>query len=133
MNETVNINSIIFPSYFHSLAPILKVAAAAEGLMTVDQQATNSLNAARLAYDMDSCSALMPGNETCTLDDYHLVMVVFYEPERLSVAVIEVGEYICNPHFVEHYAELGEMNMNGSIVSHLFETSFQFSSTARTS
>ena len=90
--------------------------------MTVEQQATNSLDADRLAYDLDSCLGLMPVNETCTLDDYHLVMVFNYEPDRLSIAMIQVDEFICNPHKVEDYPQFGEMN--ASIVSHSLETLF---------
>lgn len=113
---TVDINSIVIPAHFHSLSSTLKQAAVEEGLITEDQQATHSLNADRLAYDLDSCSGFkLPANETCDVADFHLVLVFNYEPERLSVAMVEVELYICSPHNFEHYLQFGEKN--GSIVS----------------
>ena len=116
LNKTVDINSIAIPAHFHSLSRTLRQAAVEEGLITVYQQAIHSLDADRLAYDLDSCSGFkLPANETCDVEDLNLVLVFNYAPERLSVAMVEVGLYICSPHNFEHYLQFGEMN--GSIVS----------------
>lgn len=126
LNKTVDINSIAIPAHFHSLSRTLRQAAVEEGLITVYQQAIHSLDADRLAYDLDSCSGFkLPPNETCDVEDLNLVLVFNYEPERLSVAMVEVGLYICSPHNFEHYLQFGEMN--GSIVSNhvCYSTSVQ--------
>jgi hypothetical protein len=121
LNKTVTINSIVVPVHIgvHALGT-LKQAAIDEGLITEYQQVTGSLNADRLAYNLDSCTEFkLPPNESCDLEYTNLVLVFNYEPERLSVAMLDVGRYICQPYNVEHYSQLGEMS--GSIVSvHLF-------------
>jgi hypothetical protein len=119
--KTVTINSIVIPVHIgvHALGT-LKQAAIDEGLITEYQQVTGSLNADRLAYNLDSCTGFkLPPNESCDLEYTNLVLVFNYEPERLSVAMLDVGRYICQPYNIEHYSQLGEMS--GSIVSvHLF-------------
>jgi len=121
LNKTVTINSIVVPVHIgvHALGT-LKQAAIDEGLITEYQQVTGSLNADRLAYNLDSCTGFkLPPNESCDLEYTNLVLVFNYEPERLSVAMLDVGPYICQPYNIEHYTQLGEMR--GSIVSvHLF-------------
>lgn len=121
LNKTVAINSIVVPVHIraHALGT-LKQAAIDEGLITEYQQVTGSLNADRLAYDLDSCTEFkLPPNEICDLEYTNLVLVFNYEPERLSVAMLDVGRYICQPYNIGHYSKLGEMS--GSIVIvHIF-------------
>lgn len=128
LNQTVNINSIAIPPHIGvRAAEILIQAAVDEGLITEYQQVCRSLNADRLAYNLDSCVGFkLPPNETCDLDYTNLVLVLNYEPERLSVAMLDVGLYICHPYNIQHYSQLGEIS--GSIVSvHAFFQKFLYS------
>lgn len=117
MNKTVTICSIVVPDHFSGhTSEILGLAAIDEGLITGYQQVTSSLNADRLAYNLDSCPGFkLPPNDICDIEYTNYILVFNYEPERLSVAVLDVGLYVLNRHNIEHYSQLGEMS--GSIVS----------------
>ena len=120
LNKTVTINSIAVPAHIRGdTLGRLKRAVVDEGLITEAQQVTGSLNADRLAYNLDSCTGVgLPPNS----DDYehtNLILVLSYEPERLSVAIVDVLLYVNHPYNIKHYSQLREMS--GSIVSvHLF-------------
>lgn len=127
LNHTVTINSIVVPQHFsrtHSLS-LLCEAAEEDGFVSQWHQVTPGLNGARLAYNLDSCAGLQlkPGQKCDIEDGPHFIMIVNYGRKHLSVAMVDIGLYICQPFNIIHFEQYGETS--GSIVSH-FLLAFSF-------
>jgi hypothetical protein len=116
LDEDFKIISIVLPNHLIAPRRVMVQAAIEAGILKEFQQATDHLRAAALAYDLDSCAGFqLPPGEECDLDDDMLVLVINYEPERLSLVMVDGGRYGVALYNLENYPQFGENN--GSIVT----------------
>ncbi|PQE30161.1 hypothetical protein CJF32_00003594 [Rutstroemia sp. NJR-2017a WRK4] len=114
LNETITINSIAVPFHLQHYLTVLSEAAIDEGFTTQYQQVTHSLNADRLAYNLDSCVGFEIPPERCDIDGTNLVLVFNLEVDHLTVAMLDVQLWTISSHNVKHYVQFRETN--GSIL-----------------
>ena len=96
---------------------LLQETAVEEGILERYHQVAPALNGARLAYNLDSCEGFeLEPDEECDINGCNFIMIVSYERNRLSLSMVDVGLYVCQPYNIANYSQYGEAN--GSIVSH---------------
>jgi len=111
LGHSVSVLSTIAPQHFSesggSMA-MLRETAVEEGFALRVSQVKYALDGARLAYNLDSCPGFQSEPDVpCDDDDDHYVLVVTYNPNRLSLAMLSVGLYTCKPFNITHYDQYG--------------------------
>lgn len=112
LNQSVKYRSVTAPAHFQMQSSMSTLMLAAYNLHVFasgqNYQVIPLPNAARLAYDLDSCKGF--GEPTgCDLDDEdHFALVLEYSQDYLVLTFLDLAHYICIPIETKRLLKNGE-------------------------
>lgn len=98
LHRPVEIATVSPPRHFNdsSQEAIIVAAMQIEPTMKQPWQVIDSVNAARLAYGLDTCVAFGFNEDACDMEEeVHLIVFMEYSPDYLELTVAEITENTC--------------------------------------
>lgn len=98
LHHPVEITTVSRPRHFNDSSQEAVIIAAMQTEPTMKQpwQVIDSVNAARLAYGLDTCAGLGFNENGCDMEEeVHLIVFMEYNPDYLELTVAEVTEDTC--------------------------------------
>jgi len=112
LRRPIEVRSVVSPEHFQMRSSMSTLMRAAYDLRYFAEgqsyQVTNLHNAARLAYDLDTCKGLKLPAGCDVEEEESFVLVLEYSIRYLAVSFLQVGVYTCIPIKERTFAHNGE-------------------------